>query len=57
MSEVEFRPGNSLTEFTEEVSGAVSFLRSGRNDPPFNTAQTFASYEDNLEHSIWVTMM
>lgn len=26
-------------------------------DPPFNTAQTFASYEDNLEHSIWLTMM
>jgi len=26
-------------------------------DPPFNTSQTFASYEDNLEHSIWLTMM
>lgn len=26
-------------------------------DPPFNTAQTFANYEDNLEHSIWLTMM
>ncbi|WP_390885185.1 site-specific DNA-methyltransferase [Corynebacterium parakroppenstedtii] len=23
----------------------------------FNTAQTFAHYEDNLEHSIWLTMM
>lgn len=26
-------------------------------DPPFNTAQTFVDYEDNLEHSIWLTMM
>lgn len=26
-------------------------------DPPFNTSQAFASYEDNLEHSIWLTMM
>lgn len=26
-------------------------------DPPFNTEKTFASYEDNLEHSIWLTMM
>src|SRR5699024_5857880 len=26
-------------------------------DPPFNTAQTIANYEDNLEHSIWLTMM
>ena len=26
-------------------------------DPPFNTSQTFESYEDNLEHSIWLTMM
>lgn len=26
-------------------------------DPPFNTAQTFANYEDNLEHSVWLTRM
>lgn len=26
-------------------------------DPPFNTAKTFASYEDNIEHSVWLTMM
>jgi len=26
-------------------------------DPPFNTAQAFVDYEDNLEHSIWLTMM
>ena len=26
-------------------------------DPPFNTAKAFTSYEDNLEHSVWLTLM
>lgn len=26
-------------------------------DPPFNTGQAFAHYEDNIEHSIWLTML
>lgn len=26
-------------------------------DPPFNTGQAFESYDDNLEHSIWLSMM
>lgn len=26
-------------------------------DPPFNTGQAFDDYEDNLEHSIWLSMM
>ena len=26
-------------------------------DPPFNTGQAFASYQDSLEHSVWLTMM
>lgn len=26
-------------------------------DPPFNTGQAFATYEDNIEHSIWLTML
>ena len=26
-------------------------------DPPFNTGQAFENYEDNLEHSIWLTML
>ena len=26
-------------------------------DPPFNTGKTFLQYEDNLEKSIWLTMM
>ncbi|MGH3977044.1 MAG: site-specific DNA-methyltransferase, partial [Pseudonocardiaceae bacterium] len=26
-------------------------------DPPFNTGQAFANYEDNIEHSVWLTML
>lgn len=26
-------------------------------DPPFNTKQAFKDYDDNLEHSIWLSMM
>ena len=26
-------------------------------DPPFNTKQAFPNYDDNLEHSIWLSMM
>lgn len=26
-------------------------------DPPFNTGQAFRDYDDNIEHSIWLSMM
>src|SRR5690606_33752890 len=26
-------------------------------DPPFNTGQAFAQYDDALEHSVWLTML
>ena len=26
-------------------------------DPPFNTGQMFDNYDDQLEHSVWLTMM
>lgn len=26
-------------------------------DPPFNTGQAFENYDDNLEHSIWLSLM
>ena len=26
-------------------------------DPPFNTGQAFDNYDDNLEHSIWLSLM
>lgn len=43
-----------VPELAERYVGQVKLIYI---DPPFNTAQTFASYEDNLEHSIWLTMM
>ena len=43
-----------VPELAEKYVGKVKLIYI---DPPFNTAQTFASYEDNLEHSVWLTMM
>lgn len=43
-----------VPELAEKYVGKVKLIYI---DPPFNTAQTFAHYEDNLEHSIWLTMM
>jgi putative DNA (cytosine-5-)-methyltransferase len=43
-----------VPELAEKYVGKVKLVYI---DPPFNTAQTFVSYEDNLEHSIWLTMM
>lgn len=47
----------SLTRVPELASKYVNKVRLIYIDPPFNTAQSFESYEDNLEHSIWLTMM
>lgn len=43
-----------LPEFADELLGKV---RLAYIDPPFNTRQSFLHYEDNLEHSVWLTMM
>ena len=43
-----------VPELAEKYVGKVKLIYI---DPPFNTAQTFANYEDNLEHSVWLTMM
>lgn len=43
-----------IPEFAEEYLGRV---RLAYIDPPFNTGQAFSQYDDNLEHSIWLTMM
>lgn len=43
-----------VPELREKYRGQVKLVYI---DPPFNTAQTFANYEDNLEHSVWLTMM
>lgn len=43
-----------VPELAEKYVGQVKLIYI---DPPFNTAQIFANYEDNLEHSVWLTMM
>lgn len=47
----------ALTRVPELAEKYVDQVKCIYIDPPFNTAQTFANYEDNLEHSIWLTMM
>lgn len=52
--------GDVLEALTRAPNLAEKYLRQVKLiyiDPPFNTAQTFADYEDNLEHSVWLTMM
>lgn len=43
-----------LPEFAQEYAGKVKLAYI---DPPFNTGQAFAHYDDNLEHSVWLTMI
>lgn len=47
----------ALTRVPELAEKYVGQTKCIYIDPPFNTAQTFADYEDNLEHSIWLTLM
>lgn len=47
----------ALTRVPELAEKYVGQVKCIYIDPPFNTAQTFEHYEDNLEHSIWLTMM
>lgn len=43
-----------LPELADRYLGNVKLVYI---DPPFNTGQAFTSYEDNIEHSIWLTML
>jgi adenine-specific DNA-methyltransferase len=43
-----------LPEFAKHYLGKVKVAYL---DPPFNTQQSFLHYDDNLEHSVWLTMM
>lgn len=43
-----------LPELAREYVGKVKLVYL---DPPFNTKQAFAHYDDALEHSVWLTMM
>jgi adenine-specific DNA-methyltransferase len=44
----------SIPEFAREYAGKVKLVYI---DPPFNTGQAFADYDDALEHSVWLTML
>ncbi|RBY87441.1 site-specific DNA-methyltransferase [Blastococcus sp. TF02A-26] len=45
---------SKLPEFSREYVGKVRLCYI---DPPFNTEQAFPDYDDNLEHSVWLTML
>lgn len=47
----------ALTRVPELAEKYVGNVKLVYIDPPFNTAHAFSAYEDNLEHSIWLTMM
>jgi adenine-specific DNA-methyltransferase len=47
----------SLTRLPEFASELLGKVRLAYLDPPFNTQQSWLQYEDNLEHSVWLTMM
>ncbi|HEY5528932.1 MAG TPA: site-specific DNA-methyltransferase, partial [Thermoleophilia bacterium] len=44
----------TIPEYAAKYLGRVKLVYI---DPPFNTSQTFEHYADQLEHSIWLSMM
>lgn len=47
----------SLVQVPEFVNRYRGKVRLVYIDPPFNTGRAFEHYDDNLEHSVWLTMM
>lgn len=47
----------ALTRVPELADKYVGKVKLIYIDPPFNTQQAFSSYDDALEHSVWLTMM
>lgn len=47
----------SLAELPEFAAVYRGKVRAAYIDPPFNTQQAFANYDDALEHSVWLTML
>lgn len=47
----------ALTRVPELADTYLGKVKCCYIDPPFNTEKTFTHYEDNLEHSVWLTMM
>jgi len=48
---------HALTHIPEYADNLLGQIKLIYIDPPFNTGQAFAQYDDALEHSIWLTMM
>lgn len=44
----------TIPEYADRYRGQVKLVYI---DPPFNTGQTFDSYSDQMEHSVWLTFM
>lgn len=44
----------ALKELENKFRGRVKCIYI---DPPYNTGSAFAQYDDNLEHSIWLSMI
>lgn len=47
----------ALTKLAEFAKHYVGQVKLAYIDPPFNTGETFSDYEDNIEHSVWLTML
>lgn len=45
---------SAVPEWKSKYEGQVTLVYI---DPPFNTGETFEHYADQLEHSVWLTMM
>lgn len=45
---------NRIPELARRYAGQVRLVYI---DPPFNTGQAFDNYDDNLEHSVWLSML
>ena len=43
----------STPEYADQYKGKVKLVYL---DPPFNTGQTFEHYDDNFDHSLWLTL-
>lgn len=47
----------SLTSMPDLADAYLGKVKLCYIDPPFNTGETFAHYDDAVEHSVWLTML
>lgn len=47
----------ALTKVPEYADRYLGKVQLAYIDPPFNTGQAFTHYDDQLEHSVWLSMM